>query len=153
VSEQDGRTRSLRRGRSAPVGGTSPGLTEPWDQVLFECTYELRHDGPPAMQWNAYRTTGMTEWAKLLAENPAEDEVQRFLEQHPSLVPGTLGLGAADNHGPFFDSLVSQSVLCPGLGCRPRQAFYAEQLGFKIDYDGTFTDEYRVDQGLRVNGG
>lgn len=42
----------------------------------------------------------LADWYRLLSQDPEEDEVQRFLELHPSMVPGGSGdIGPGGHHG------------------------------------------------------
>ncbi|MEV0299244.1 Shedu anti-phage system protein SduA domain-containing protein [Nocardia sp. NPDC050710] len=55
---------------------------------------------PPAMEWEEYSRAVMREWQALLSTDPAETEVQTFLELHPSMIPGGLGdVGHGGHHG------------------------------------------------------
>lgn len=86
--------------------------------MSFETTYKLAQ-GPPAVDFTAYSKRTMTAWRELLDGNPTEPVVQRFLEKHPALVPGTRSPGAATSAYPLFNLLISQPPL-PGLdGRRP----------------------------------
>ncbi|MFJ1709722.1 Shedu anti-phage system protein SduA domain-containing protein [Kitasatospora sp. NPDC088346] len=73
---------------------------------------------PRAVSWDDYRTWLMREWADLLASGCAEAPVQRFLEAHPSLLPGaTDDVGPGGHHGATLWSVISQPEL-QGLGRR-----------------------------------
>ncbi len=55
---------------------------------------------PRALAWDTYSDMALAEWYKLLSLNPEEDEVQRFLELHPSMIPGGSGdVGPGGHHG------------------------------------------------------
>lgn len=80
----------------------------------LEVTYSLIVDPPPAMSAQAYSERLAFEWDKLLRSNPTEREVQRFLESHPSMVPGAhVGLGrlGQSGHAPFPSALIAQPPL------------------------------------------
>jgi Domain of unknown function (DUF4263) len=76
-------------------------------------TYRMREAAPPAMEWPEYAARVNAEWAQLLATDPAEPEVQRFLEQHPAMVPGAhSALGRMKSgHAPFPSALITQPSL------------------------------------------
>lgn len=60
----------------------------------------------------------MTEWRGLLDADPAEPEVQTFLERHPSLIPGaTDNIGPHGHHGVCWGAVIKQPEL-PGLDRR-----------------------------------
>jgi hypothetical protein len=72
------------------------------------------------MAWAEYDHLVREQWSSLLDSNPPETQVQAFLEQHPSMVPGAhLGLGhlGASGHSPFLSALITQPKL-QGLGVR-----------------------------------
>lgn len=77
----------------------------------LEKTYAMAENPPPAMAWEVYRTHVQTAWDALLAKDPVESEVQEFLEQHPSMVPGAHGLLGKSGHSPIHMALISQPVL------------------------------------------
>lgn len=53
----------------------------------------------------------------LLSSAPAEQDVQRFLERHPALVPGALTPGSSSGHYPLHCALIAQPPL-PGFHSR-----------------------------------
>lgn len=65
------------------------------------------------MSWDDYATRLRVEWKKLLDSHPDERAIQTFLEQHPSLVPGShSAMGRlSSGHGPFPSALVTQPSL------------------------------------------
>lgn len=77
---------------------------------LLKPTYELVK-GPEAMPWNEYDRRVREEWRLLLDSNPMEGAVQRFLEQHPALVPGFRSMSLASGHYPHPAALISQPKL------------------------------------------
>ena len=89
----------------------------------FAQTYELAPDGPPPWTWERYESFLQSSWGALLASEPTESEVHRFLESHPCMLPG--GEGGTDSigghHGPVPNAVVSEPEL-PGLR-RPRPDF------------------------------
>ncbi|WP_141658518.1 Shedu anti-phage system protein SduA domain-containing protein [Streptomyces mutabilis] len=55
---------------------------------------------PRALAWDKYSDMAMAEWYMLLSQEPEEDEVQRFLELHPAMIPGGSGdIGPGGHHG------------------------------------------------------
>ena len=87
-----------------------------WPNVRFrymplEKTYEMEPNPPNAMSWDDYERFLLAEWSSLLQVNPPEKEIQVFLEQHPCMVPGSLGLGMTSGHFPLYMSLFTQPVL------------------------------------------
>jgi hypothetical protein len=78
-----------------------------------DLTYEVIEGAPPAWSWDRYETYLVAEWATLLERSPAEDDVQRFLELHPCMVPG--GEGGSDSigghNGTYPRGLVAQPEL------------------------------------------
>ena len=67
---------------------------------------------PLPEDWPDYVDQVLDKWHALLAENPEEVEVQRFLELHPSMVPGGSGdVGPGGHHGSEFSALFSQPTL------------------------------------------
>lgn len=55
---------------------------------------------PMALAWEQYSDKALSDWHSLLSQEPEEDEVQRFLELHPSMIPGGSGdIGPGGHHG------------------------------------------------------
>ncbi|MCF3123598.1 DUF4263 domain-containing protein [Streptomyces arenae] len=55
---------------------------------------------PMPLSWDQYSDMALAEWYKLLSQDPEEDEVQSFLELHPSMIPGGSGdIGPGGHHG------------------------------------------------------
>lgn len=79
-------------------------------------TYEMVQ-GPPAVPFDVYASTVHEAWRALLSSNPAEAAVQRFLEDHPALLPGSQGPEGSTSEWPFYNLLVTQPML-PGLDAR-----------------------------------
>lgn len=72
-------------------------------------------DGPPPVPWDDYVRALGAEYQALLSAEPAEEEMQRFFERNPALLPGAF-LGGV-GHGAFPDALISQPSLS-GIGDR-----------------------------------
>jgi Domain of unknown function (DUF4263) len=55
---------------------------------------------PRPLTWEQYYDRALSDWYLLLSREPEEDEVQRFLELHPSMIPGGSGdIGPGGHHG------------------------------------------------------
>jgi hypothetical protein len=55
---------------------------------------------PQALAWDYYSDLVLSEWYSLLSQEPEEEDVQRFLELHPSMIPGGSGdIGPGGHHG------------------------------------------------------
>lgn len=68
----------------------------------------------PAMEWITYVRLILSEWRELLNRDPTptEEEIQHFLEQYPSMVPGGFNMrGNESGHYPWLSGLISQPVL------------------------------------------
>lgn len=74
-------------------------------------------DGPPAMEFPDYARLVSQRLHDLLSQEPAEEKLQRFLESHPSLVPGARTTGGGTCGSRVLDLLVARPEL-PGLGAR-----------------------------------
>lgn len=86
--------------------------------AVVQPTYELAPDAPPAMLWSDYEAWLLDAWSRLLSDVEGEQPIQRFLEQHPSLVPGVVGNPSLPaGHAPHLWAVVSQPPL-QGLGNR-----------------------------------
>jgi hypothetical protein len=67
---------------------------------------------PMPLPWDEYVARVRADWSALLATDPAEPEVQRFLEIHPSMIPGGSGdVGPGGHHGSDFGVVFSQPRL------------------------------------------
>ncbi|RLK52725.1 uncharacterized protein DUF4263 [Microbacterium telephonicum] len=65
----------------------------------------------------------MAEWRALLASSPAEEAVQKWLEFHPSFIPGGSGdVGPGGHHGSEMGAVVREAPL-HGLGKQRRPDF------------------------------
>lgn len=70
------------------------------------------------MPWGDYRQSVLESWTQLLSSDPEEPKVQRFLEVHPSMVPGGSGdVGPGGHHGSTHSALFSEPELT-GAGRR-----------------------------------
>lgn len=74
-------------------------------------------DGPPAVEFSDYARTASQELRNILSQEPREPVLQKFLEAHPSFVPGARTLGGGTCRSRVLDLLVAQPPL-PGLGER-----------------------------------
>jgi hypothetical protein len=92
-------------------GDDTPTPTRRW---TFEKTYTIEA-GPPPMPWAEYSRRVLAEWRALIAFEAAEQEriLQRFLERHPSLVPGAFSTAGAgeSGHVPFPGAVITQPPL------------------------------------------
>ena len=85
-------------GRDYPDAVASP---EP-DLGVFQRVARLDRNParPMALPWQQYSDLALAAWHSLLAQQPEENEVQRFLELHPSMIPGGSGdVGPGGHHG------------------------------------------------------
>ena len=64
-----------------------------------------------------YQRRVEAEFSALLSDAPGEKDVQKFLERHPTLVPGALTPGSSSGHYPLHCALVTQPPL-PGFRSR-----------------------------------
>jgi hypothetical protein len=86
--------------------------------MTLEQTYQLAQ-GPAAVEFSDYARVAARALTDLLNENPDEPRVQKFLESHPSFVPGAWSPGGGTCPSRLLYMLVSQPSL-PGLaGHRP----------------------------------
>lgn len=73
-------------------------------------TYKMDISAPPAMEWDVYEKVVKEEWHSLLSSNKTtEPDIQKFLENHPCMVPGWNG--RLENKWPFPAALICQPVL------------------------------------------
>jgi len=81
--------------------------------VAFEITYEIETPPAPAWNWEQYARLVETRWDALLSAAPApsEAEVQHFLEQHPSLIPGAFCITTNSGHYPALCGVIRQAPL------------------------------------------
>ncbi|WP_433512894.1 Shedu anti-phage system protein SduA domain-containing protein [Nonomuraea sp. CA-143628] len=70
---------------------------------------------PLAVSWDQYEAWLASEWLNILKSDPAELEVQKFLEQHPSLLPAAADDVGRGHHGACWDAVITQPRL-KGLG-------------------------------------
>ncbi|PWR76283.1 Shedu anti-phage system protein SduA domain-containing protein [Methanospirillum stamsii] len=81
---------------------------------LLSKTYNMATPPEMAMRWEEYENLIFTQWQELLNHNPkpSEIEIQSFLEQYPSLVPGAYNIvGGESGHPPTPHGLISQPTL------------------------------------------
>jgi hypothetical protein len=72
----------------------------------------LDPDRPAPTPWDTYSEWLRSEWSELLSSDPDELKVQRFLEQHPPLLPGGVGdIGPGGNHGPQWSGVFREPPL------------------------------------------
>lgn len=112
--DQDGRpyASNPRSGRAGPLLVIARYQRGQCDGVAVRKTYTIIPDPPPPMDWRAYEKCVKQAWAKLLAGEPTEAEVQDFFERHPSMVPGAFDLiGGTSGHGPMPPAVISQPPL------------------------------------------
>ncbi|MBA7502496.1 hypothetical protein ES706_01086 [subsurface metagenome] len=76
--------------------------------------YQITRDAPPAMEWRKYEQLIWGKWNKLLSSSTDEREFQKFLEQHPSLLPGAFGRLGGSGHTPFPSAVITKPLL-PGI--------------------------------------
>lgn len=73
-------------------------------------TYEIVK-GPAAPSWETYESLVMNAWKTLLDRDPAEAEVQTFLEKHPGLLPGYRSMTISSGHTCFPPGVITQPPL------------------------------------------
>lgn len=78
-------------------------------------TPDTNPDRPKPMSWDEYRELIQAELATLLNNSSGEKPMQKFLEQHPSLLPGAGEVGQGGHHGAWWGAVISQPEL-KGLG-------------------------------------
>jgi hypothetical protein len=80
--------------------------------------FEILGDVPAPWSWDHYESWLWNTWTDLLDNSDPSNEkrFQKFLEQHPCLVPGGEGTGTSfgGHHGSWEDTLISQPPL-PGI--------------------------------------
>lgn len=70
---------------------------------------------PRALPWEQYSDQALSAWYALLSQEPEEDEVQRFLELHPSMIPGGSGdIGPGGHHGSDMGAVFRRPNLIGG---------------------------------------
>jgi hypothetical protein len=82
---------------------------------MFGHAYDLRTDAPPPMAWDTYKALIHQEWSELLEwvtqqDSFEEGAIQRFLEQHPCLIPGAFPEGTT-SHWPYPSAVITQPPL------------------------------------------
>ncbi len=77
--------------------------------------YKRSNNQVPPISWEDYLQSANKKWKKLLSsKNIHEREIQIFLEQHPSLIPGAYGILSPSGHMPVYGAVFSQPIL-PGI--------------------------------------
>jgi hypothetical protein len=73
------------------------------------------------MSWPVYRSRLEEAWTALATADESKDEskVQRFLEQHPCLLPGPFGMRGNSGHDPFLGAVITQPNLPGGVTRTP----------------------------------
>lgn len=82
--------------------------------MSLERTYKIEDPPEPATPWKEYECIIKQEWDSLLNGDPPPSEqlVQKFLEKHPSMVPGAFGLlGNESGHYPITNGVITQAPL------------------------------------------
>lgn len=70
---------------------------------------------PRCLAWEQYSDRALSDWYSLLSQEPEEDEVQRFLELHPSMIPGGSGdIGPGGHHGSELSAVFRRPNLIGG---------------------------------------
>lgn len=85
---------------------------------MFEVTYKLIKDAPPATPWDEYERTAIQSWNELIDGPEASNEqaIHAYLEQNPSFVPGAFSFPVS-GHGPLFGGVFTKPPLS-GIGMR-----------------------------------
>jgi hypothetical protein len=86
----------------------------------LERTYQIEKSPEKPLTWAEYERVITSDWDALLNRepSPSEQEVQRFLERHPSMVPGAFGLtGLQSGHYPMLCGVIARPPL-PSYNCR-----------------------------------
>ncbi|WP_254509543.1 Shedu immune nuclease family protein [Anatilimnocola floriformis] len=73
-------------------------------------TYQQKR-GPEVPSFSDYADRISAEYAALLAQDPQESELQKFLEQNPSMVPGSRTPCGTSGHWPLHMAVISQPPL------------------------------------------
>ena len=82
--------------------------------MSLERTYKIEEPPEKPLTWTEYENIVTLDWDVLLNREPppAEQDVQAFLERHPSLVPGAFGLiGLESGHYPMLCGVITQAPL------------------------------------------
>ncbi|MER5719697.1 Shedu anti-phage system protein SduA domain-containing protein [Streptomyces sp. NPDC002132] len=70
---------------------------------------------PMGLAWETYSDMALADWYRLLSQDPEEDEIQRFLELHPSMIPGGSGdIGPGGHHGSDMGAVFRRPKLIGG---------------------------------------
>ncbi|MCL8251349.1 DUF4263 domain-containing protein [Aeromicrobium fastidiosum] len=78
--------------------------------MTYEDDVDKDPSRPKAADWSAYAVDVRQEWSELLDRSEKESELQEFLEQNPSMLPGADGnVAIGGNHGTVsYDAAISQ---------------------------------------------
>ena len=109
--------------------GDLSDFAEACTSIMKERLVDERNlDVPQPMSWFEYQDRLRAEWDRFLAEADPTDEAvfQKFLEQHPSLLPGPYGTPYGRYHGPLFDAVFTQPEL-PGFRAKRPDFLLFEQ--------------------------
>lgn len=99
--------------------------------AMMERNYTIINGSPPPMRSDDYGDLLTERWQALLAEHPAEEQVQQFLEQHPSMIPGAFGVvGHASGHTPFPGAIITQPELYGYHSRRPDFMWISKNSSF-----------------------
>lgn len=94
-----------------PVTDVRPDQGTSWDAIVPDTDPER----PRALAWEQYSDRALSDWYALLGQEPEEDEVQRFLELHPSMIPGGSGdIGPGGHHGSDMGAVFRRPDLIGG---------------------------------------
>ena len=91
-------------------------------------TYTLV-EGPPHIPFDTYLESCSRDYRKLLSQAPSERDLQRFLEQHPCMVPGHATPSGSSGHYPLHCSLVTQPSLPTSPSFQPDFMWIATHSG------------------------
>lgn len=86
--------------------------------LSLEPTYK-QEAGPPSSPFAPYKRRIEAQLRELSDSDCSEPDLQSFLEQHPSLVPGAWTPGTKSGHPPLYMALISQPPLNGAAGKRP----------------------------------
>lgn len=82
-----------------------------WDRV----TPDTDPERPKPLTWEQYSDRALSDWYALLSQEPEEEQVQLFLELHPSMIPGGSGdVGPGGHHGSDMGAVFRRPNLIGG---------------------------------------
>ena len=76
---------------------------------MDEFSYKMVTNGPKAVEWDDYAANARKRYTDLLESDPSESEIQKFLEQNPSFIPG--GKPPIGDHGAYPWAVITQPTL------------------------------------------